>query len=551
MRVMDLLSRYSVEQEDVVGVDITQNYIRLAQLTKKKEQWVLEKLGYRYLDHGNVGIATDPDKYADKLRELISASKISTTNAAVSIPITSAIIRVVTLPLMTDEELQRAIDTNSLWVNTIQLSDKIEEYSVFWQTIHRNTANNTMNILFVASKLADINTYTSIASRAGLNPVIVDIRCFATRNAYKLLPALVVDTGVNAVLELGTAENYLLVIHNDAPFISDIYLSEPDRDLLNDTAADNAALVAFCERYVTQVKQAILAFEGHAGTARGKTLITQIQLVSSLPHIETILPVLASRLDGYKIELFDPTRHLLIPENLKEKIEAEPNPSVFTSVLGLATRKLDVFGYYKYVTGVNNINLLPNREAVRQTAKGRAFSGLAVGAVAALIVLGIGLTYWIQTRSSEELLPQAQEATQIEGQVAQLRTDIQSLKEEKNRYQTLAKAVQNQGQNADYAFAVFDELIRAVPAGVWLSDVSFTGAETMTVRGEAQSEQAAHRFVERLNQGHAIQKTSLQNMSEMEPATGNTRSVANKTFELRCVLIQPHALKQGTVGGQP
>ena len=30
--------------------------------------------------------------------------------------------------------------------------------------------------------------------------------------------------------------------------------------------------------------------------------------------------------------------------------------------LGLATRQLDVFGYYKFVTAVSNINLLPDRE---------------------------------------------------------------------------------------------------------------------------------------------------------------------------------------------
>ena len=51
--------------------------------------------------------------------------------------------------------------------------------------------------------------------------------------------------------------------------------------------------------------------------------------------------------------------NVIIPENLEKKFKAEINPSVFTSVIGLATRKLDVFGYYKFVTAVKNINLLP------------------------------------------------------------------------------------------------------------------------------------------------------------------------------------------------
>ena len=70
---------------------------------------------------------------------------------------TNAIIRVVTAPLMNDEELKKAIDTNSLWENLVQLTDNLDDYSIFHQVINRNSKDNTMDILFVASKLADIN----------------------------------------------------------------------------------------------------------------------------------------------------------------------------------------------------------------------------------------------------------------------------------------------------------------------------------------------------------------------------------------------------------
>ena len=41
-----------------------------------------------------------------------------------------------------------------------------------------------MEILFVASKLSDVNAYSSIVKKAGLNPVIMDVRCFSLKNAY-------------------------------------------------------------------------------------------------------------------------------------------------------------------------------------------------------------------------------------------------------------------------------------------------------------------------------------------------------------------------------
>ena len=71
-----------------------------------------------------------------------------------------------------------------------------------------------------------------------------------------------------------------------------------------------------------------------------------------------------------------------IPSYNSEKTNIE-NRSTFAPVIGLAYRKLDVFGYYKFVTAVKNINLLPNRETVRQRGRlkfltGFAFKGIAV-----------------------------------------------------------------------------------------------------------------------------------------------------------------------------
>ena len=71
--------------------------------------------------------------------EELQKSKISTPNAAIAIPVTNAIIRVVTAPLMNDEELKKAIDTNSLWENLVQLTDNLDDYSISHQVINRNS----------------------------------------------------------------------------------------------------------------------------------------------------------------------------------------------------------------------------------------------------------------------------------------------------------------------------------------------------------------------------------------------------------------------------
>jgi type IV pilus assembly protein PilN len=64
----------------------------------------------------------------------------------------------------------------------------------------------------------------------------------------------------------------------------------------------------------------------------------------------------------------------------------------------LSFRKLDVFGYYKFVTAVKNINLLPDRSSVMKQKKMKAISGFAfkgiTAAVAAIYLVLFGLSFW-------------------------------------------------------------------------------------------------------------------------------------------------------------
>ena len=162
---MDYLSKLSVEQEELLGVDITPGAVRVVQLSEKDDKWTVNKLGYKYLDgdYNLASIKENTDLYVDKLQQIVTANNITTKNVAVSIPVSSAIIKVVSIPLMSDEELQEAVDTKTLWENTVQLADNLEEYSVFWQRLGRDTKKNSMDLLFVASKLDEVNKYVKLS----------------------------------------------------------------------------------------------------------------------------------------------------------------------------------------------------------------------------------------------------------------------------------------------------------------------------------------------------------------------------------------------------
>ena len=286
-QIMSYLSKLSVEQEDVVGVDITPSCIRVAQLESDDKNWTVTKLGYKYIEGSKdlSSIQNDPEEYTSKLKKVISSSNITTINAAISIPVSSAIIKVVNLPLMTDEELQEAIDTNTLWENSVQLADSLEEYSIFWQVLNRNTVENQMDLLFVASKLTDIEQYLNIVSQSGLKPVVVDVRCFAIRNALELRKSLSNDSSPVAIVEFGEFENYIMILHKGSAFISDIYLSEKDRNLLSSVDTDKVLLKKVAGRYALQLTQMLSSYQS-------KYKIQPIDDVSILYiHIFTILHI--------------------------------------------------------------------------------------------------------------------------------------------------------------------------------------------------------------------------------------------------------------------
>ena len=361
------IGKSSLQGEEIVGVELNSKSIRLAQINAdKSNQWVLEKFYTHEIDiPDESSILDNSDKIVTELTLAIQKSKTITTNVAISIPVTSAIIRVVTAPLMKDEELQKAIETNSLWENLVQLTDNLDDYSIFHQVINRNQKENTMDILFVASKLADINNYVSIVKASGLNPVIIDVKCFALKSAVDQINQISnksEDANLTAVLEFGLDENYLMILYDNNPIITDIFLRGQDRKILKGSQ-DSEEKAALVRRYVTQVKQAVQDFE-----TKYEKRIRNLKVVSDLENVEEYLSFFRQSLLNVGFNLFDPTEGLKVPQQFQKDLDL-PNKSYLSTSIGLAFRKLDVFGYYKFVTAAKNINLLPNRKSMFQQKK--------------------------------------------------------------------------------------------------------------------------------------------------------------------------------------
>ena len=531
--IKNKLGKQAIQGEEIVGVELTPYEIRLAQLNNNKNnEWVLEKFFIHTIEGlpENASVLEHPDKIGDELKIALQKSKIETTNAAIAIPVTSAIIRVVTAPLMTDEELGKAIDTDSLWENLVQLTDNLNDYSIFHQVINRDKERNTMDILFVASKLSDINGYTSIIKKGGLNAVIIDVKCFALKSAVDQMNQIkgsIEESNLTAVLEFGLDENYVMILYENNPIITDIFIRSQDRTTLqkSDNQEEMDGLV---RRYMTQVKQAIQDFE-----TKYEKRIRNLKVVSNLPNVDSYLGSFRKNLANTGFNLFDPISEVKIPAQLSEGVKLA-NRSYLSTVIGLAFRKLDVFGYYKFVTAVKNINLLPNRDSMIAQKKAKIFSNFAfkgvVGVVGAIYIILFGLSFWQISSLNKKLTDYDQIVSEH-----QLKT-LEKAKFAKelgiiNKSLELSGSIES---NKKISFRILAQIASSVPKRVKFNSIDFDGQNQVIINGVASTDQDILKLIGNLNEKKLISQASLASMTL--PESNDPTKPKMKGFKVACTV---------------
>ena len=523
------LGKSSVQGEEIIGVELSNKEIRIAQVSSNKaNQWVLEKLHIHPVDITDDSTPIDnADKFSAELMLAVQKYKITSPNAAIAIPVTSAIIRVVTAPLMKDEELNKAIETNSLWENLVQLTDSLEDYSIFHQVINRNEKENTMDLLFVASKLTDINSYTSIIKNAGLNPVIIDVKCFALKSAVDQVNQIAnktEDTNLTAVLEFGLDENYLMILYDNNPIITDIFIRGQDRKILQDSqnTEEKEGLV---RRYVTQVKQAIQDFE-----TKYEKRIRNIKVVSDIKNVDEYLASFRKALMNIGFNTFDPTEGLKIPSQNQQILDNKLNRSYLSTSVGLAFRKLDVFGYYKFVTAVKNINLLPDRSNVMKQKKMKAISGFAfkgiTAAIVAIYVVLFGLSFWNIISYNNKL--KQYEAVKIDHTKIIKQKKIVS--KEFKVINTSLKLSKTLKSNKELTYRILAQVASSVPNRVKFDQVVFNGSNRLTIQGLAATDQDILKFIENLSKQKLVEQASLSSMRLPKSSAGSATMKGFRVF---------------------
>jgi type IV pilus assembly protein PilN len=138
------------------------------------------------------------------------------------------------------------------------------------------------------------------------------------------------------------------------------------------------------------------------------------------------------------------------------------------------------------------INLLPHREEKRKRRKAAYFTGLALGAVAG--VLAVGLWYAVlEQLKSDQMERNAFLGAEIKKLEAQIK-DIANLRAEIEALKARQKAVEDLQTNRNIPVYLLNELVKQTPDGVYLNAIRQTG-QVVAVTGVAQTNERVSEFL--------------------------------------------------------
>ncbi len=208
--------------KNVIGLDIGSSSIKLVELNEGKGGYKLQNLAISPLPPEAIvdGALMDSVTIVDTIRDLVSTCKVKTKDVVTSVSGHSVIVKKITLPFMTQAELEESIQ----WEAERYIPFDINDVNIDFQIFGSSSENpDVMDVILVAAKKEIINDYVSILTEAGLTPVIIDIDAFALENMLGINYELEKDEIV-AIANIGASiTNINIIKNNTSAFTRDIF----------------------------------------------------------------------------------------------------------------------------------------------------------------------------------------------------------------------------------------------------------------------------------------------------------------------------------------
>ena len=179
------LSLPSFSSQSLVGLDVGSSTVKAVELTSKGRSgsFELAALGVADLPSEAIvqGAFLNASAITEAIQEAMENGKIRSKNVAAAVSGHSVIVKKVSLPSMTRDELDEQIR----WEAEQYIPFDVNEVNLDFQILEGASDEGQMEVLLVAAKKDLIDDYVQVISEAGLTPVAIDVAAFAVENAFE------------------------------------------------------------------------------------------------------------------------------------------------------------------------------------------------------------------------------------------------------------------------------------------------------------------------------------------------------------------------------
>lgn len=201
-------------KKPLVAVDIGSHSIKIAQIKKGRKGYELANFGMISLPVDTVmdGEIENAQALTEALRNLLKSEKVKNKEAVIGISGQSVIIKKISVPLMSEDELAEMIREEA----EQYIPFDIEEVNLDFQIVKAEGEIPTekgkiapgeerqMDVLIVAVRKEVVKSYLDVFKEVGMKVKVVDLSVFALENIYEMNYEVETDTAI-ALVNIGAS----------------------------------------------------------------------------------------------------------------------------------------------------------------------------------------------------------------------------------------------------------------------------------------------------------------------------------------------------------
>jgi len=164
----------SKKAEQIVGLDIGNFSVKVAQLKKDTDKFTLSGLGHCRIN------SRDRKDVIEAIKKSASEAKIGTKKVNASIFPEKAIVRYLLLPDMSDEELSKAMNFEIERCIPFNKEQAVSDYLI----LQKDASKKNMKVLLIATKQELVEDRVNLIRDAALEPELITIDPIVLKNCF-------------------------------------------------------------------------------------------------------------------------------------------------------------------------------------------------------------------------------------------------------------------------------------------------------------------------------------------------------------------------------